>query len=78
MLPQQRTWPARQVLRPGQRMVQRAGKIAKFKPNVSLKAPKPSAGSAGVILAVVLLVVFGVLAIQMVSSLIDSITGLFN
>ncbi|GAA1942356.1 hypothetical protein [Amycolatopsis minnesotensis] len=74
MLPQQRTWPARQVLRPGQR----AGRIAKFKPSVALKAPKPSAGSAGVILAVVLLIVFGVLAIQMVSSLIDSITGLFD
>ncbi|GAA4551486.1 hypothetical protein [Amycolatopsis samaneae] len=44
----------------------------------SISIGRPSASTAGVVLAVVLLIVFGVVAIQMVSSLVSSVTGLFN
>lgn len=39
---------------------------------------RPSSSASGVILAVVLLIVFGVVAIEMVSSLVSSVTGLFD
>ncbi|WP_240519386.1 hypothetical protein [Amycolatopsis antarctica] len=38
---------------------------------------RPSSGSTGVIIAIVLMVVFGIVAIQMLSSLISSISSLF-
>jgi hypothetical protein len=39
---------------------------------------RPSSSAAGVMLAVVLLIVFGFVAIEMVSSLVSSVTGLFD
>ncbi|SFB09345.1 hypothetical protein SAMN05216266_104298 [Amycolatopsis marina] len=39
---------------------------------------KPSSGSAGVALAIILLVVFGILIIQLISSLFSSVSGIFN
>ena len=39
---------------------------------------RPSSSAAGVMLAVALLIVFGVVAIEMVSSLVSSVTGLFD
>ena len=39
---------------------------------------RPSSSMAGVMLAVALLIIFGVVAIEMVSSLVSSVTGLFN
>jgi len=48
-------------------------------PSVSMPAfNRPSSSAAGVMLAVVLLIVFGFVAIEMVSSLVSSVTGLFN
>ncbi|WP_326956838.1 hypothetical protein [Amycolatopsis sp. NBC_01286] len=48
-------------------------------PAVSMPAiGRPSSSASGVILAVVLLIVFGVVAIEMVSSLVSSVTGLFD
>ncbi|SEF29221.1 hypothetical protein SAMN05421837_104593 [Amycolatopsis pretoriensis] len=39
---------------------------------------RPSSSAAGVMLAVVLLIVFGFVAIELVSSLVSSVTGLFD
>jgi hypothetical protein len=39
---------------------------------------RPSSSASGVILAVVLLIVFGVVAIEMVASLVSSVTALFD
>ncbi len=39
---------------------------------------RPSSSMAGVMLAVALLVIFGIVAIEMVSSLVSSVTGLFD
>jgi hypothetical protein len=39
---------------------------------------RPSSSMAGVLLAVALLIIFGVVAIEMVSSLVSSVTGLFD
>ncbi|KDN20237.1 hypothetical protein DV20_19980 [Amycolatopsis rifamycinica] len=48
-------------------------------PAVSMPAfNRPSSSAAGVMLAVVLLIVFGFVAIEMVSSLVSSVTALFD
>ncbi|WP_233223599.1 hypothetical protein [Amycolatopsis sp. CA-128772] len=48
-------------------------------PSVTMPAfNRPSSSAAGVMLAVVLLIVFGFVAIEMVSSLVSSVTGLFD
>lgn len=48
-------------------------------PSVSMPAfNRPSSSAAGVMLAVALLIVFGFVAIEMVSSLVSSVTGLFD
>ena len=48
-------------------------------PSMSMPAfNRPSSSAAGVMLAVVLLIVFGFVAIEMVSSLVSSVTGLFD
>ncbi|MEV5721827.1 hypothetical protein AB0L41_48935 [Amycolatopsis mediterranei] len=48
-------------------------------PAVSMPAfNRPSSSAAGVMLAVILLIVFGFVAIEMVSSLVSSVTGLFD
>ena len=88
----QRTWPTRppQFLRPVRPEVLpeededlevvpvRRRKLPKM-PSVSMPAfNRPSSSAAGVMLAVVLLIVFGIVAIEMVSSLVSSVTGLFD
>ncbi|MEV7093570.1 hypothetical protein AB0M80_12115 [Amycolatopsis sp. NPDC051045] len=48
-------------------------------PSMSMPAfNRPSSSAAGVMLAVVLLIVFGFVAIEMVSSLVSSVTALFD
>jgi hypothetical protein len=48
-------------------------------PSVSMPAfNRPSSSAAGVMLAVALLIVFGFVAIELVSSLVSSVTGLFD
>jgi hypothetical protein len=88
----QRTWPTRppQLLRAVRPQVPseedddlevvpvRRRKLPKM-PSVSMPAfNRPSSSAAGVMLAVVLLIVFGFVAIEMVSSLVSSVTGLFD
>ncbi|MEU5262446.1 hypothetical protein [Amycolatopsis sp. NPDC021455] len=89
----QRTWPTRppQLLRavrpevPSEEDAEdlevvpvRRRKLPKM-PSVSMPAfNRPSSSAAGVMLAVVLLIVFGFVAIEMVSSLVSSVTGLFD
>lgn len=73
MLPRQRTRPGLRGYRPSLRM-----------PRISLPQPgtvrrvKPSSGSTGVIVAIVLMIVFAVLVIEFLSSLISSIAGVFS
>ena len=74
MLPRQRSRPGlRSMKRPQLRMP----KFGSAPPG-AIRRTKPSAGSAGIILAVVLMIVFAVVAIEFLSSLISSISGLFN
>lgn len=93
MLPQQRTWPVRtpQILRqakwPKGRAV--AAETSSDDEEVPRKRPpsrklptirigKPSSNSAGVIVAVVLMIVFVIVAIQLLASLFGSIAGIFS
>ncbi|NIJ10069.1 hypothetical protein FHU38_000413 [Saccharomonospora amisosensis] len=78
---QQRAWPARsQLLPPMLRLRQRSsedeGEDKPRKGPQSLR--KPSSGSAGLAVALVLLVLFIVIAIQFLASLFGSISGLFG
>jgi hypothetical protein len=88
----QRTWPTRppQLLRPRQASPEedfdedlevvpvKRRKLPKL-PSVAMPAfGRPSSSAAGVMLAVALLIVFGFVAIEMVSSLVSSVTGLFD
>ncbi|WP_290056034.1 hypothetical protein [Amycolatopsis solani] len=89
----QRTWPTRppQLMRPVRQealpdddvddvdlVPVKRRKLPKM-PSVSIPAfNRPSSSAAGVMLAVVLLIVFGFVAIEMVSSLVSSVTGLFD
>jgi len=74
MLPRQRTRPGlRAIKRPQLRMP----RFSSASPG-AIRRTKPSAGSTGVILAVVLMIVFAFVAIEFLSSLISSISGLFN
>jgi hypothetical protein len=86
-----RTWPTRppQVLRSARKKaLSEAGfdedvDIVPVKrrrlPSVSMPAfNRPSSSAAGVMLAVVLLFVFGFVAVELVSSLVSSVTGLFD
>ena len=89
----QRTWPTRapQLLRPARQAPPeedidedlevvpiRRRKLPKL-PAMTMPAfGRPSSSAAGVILAVALLIVFGFVAIEMVSNLVSSVTGLFD
>jgi hypothetical protein len=90
----QRTWPTRPPLlqRPARQdplpdddvdedlevVTVKRRKLPKM-PSVSMPAfNRPSSSAAGVMLAVALLIVFGFVAIEMVSSLVSSVTGLFD
>ncbi|MBB4687757.1 hypothetical protein [Amycolatopsis jiangsuensis] len=57
-----------------ERQVRRRGLPAMSMPNLG----RPSSSAAGVLLAVVLLIVFAVVAIEMISSLVSSLSGLFG
>ncbi|GAB3581820.1 hypothetical protein GCM10027445_54190 [Amycolatopsis endophytica] len=76
ILPRQRTWRGRPKLgswsRPSLRLP-RPGQNGG-----TVRRAKPSSGSAAFLVAVVLIVVFGVLAIQFLASLIDTLTGIFD
>ncbi|HEV7979045.1 hypothetical protein [Amycolatopsis sp.] len=90
IIPQQRTWPARppQMLRQARSRwprPRRGVKNAEDAPRTKQRAPrdrirrgKPSSNSAGVILAVVLMIVFAVLFIQLLASLFSGIAGIFS
>ncbi|NIH78123.1 hypothetical protein [Amycolatopsis viridis] len=75
ILPRQRTWRGRPKLgswsRPSFRLP-RPGEGG------TVRRAKPSSGSAAFLVAVLLMVVFGVLAIQFLTSLIDTIGGIFR
>ncbi|MGW3965719.1 hypothetical protein ACWED2_38270 [Amycolatopsis sp. NPDC005003] len=88
-----RTWPTRppQIMRPVRQdplaeddvddveLVPVKRRRLPRMPSVSMPAfNRPSSSAAGVMLAVVLLIVFGFVAIEMVSSLVSSVTGLFD
>ncbi|MFE0021851.1 hypothetical protein [Amycolatopsis sp. NPDC059021] len=93
VLPRQRTWPARppQLLRRAKpapapvaedeidEEIEAATPKKRGLPSISMPSfGRPSSSTAGVMLAVALLIVFGIVAIQMVSSLVSSVTGLFH
>lgn len=89
----QRTWPTRapQLLRPVRQappeedldedlevVPVKRRKLPKL-PAMSMPAiGRPSSSAAGVMLAVALLIVFGFVAIEMVSNLVSDVTGLFD
>jgi hypothetical protein len=89
MLPQQRTWPSRppQLLRPPRRAKQEAPvdvdedaefEVRHAKRSMQLpKFGKPSSNTAGVMIAIALMIIFAVLAIQLLASLFNSVAGLF-
>lgn len=90
MLPRQRTWPSRpaQLIRPPRRAKQEAPvdvdedaefEVRQAKRSMQLpKFGKPSSNTAGVMIAIALMIVFAVLAIQLLSSLFNSVAGLFG
>ncbi|WP_410593384.1 hypothetical protein [Amycolatopsis sp. lyj-23] len=88
-----RTWPTRppQIMRPvrADPLAEGDADDVEFVPVKRRRLPKvpsvsmpafnrPSSSAAGVMLAVALLIVFGFVAIEMVSSLVSSVTGLFD
>jgi hypothetical protein len=93
VLPRQRTWPNRPpLLRPRPQAPKPLPELVDEEEPVvvaprrrrrlpSLTMPtisKPSSNATGVLLAVVMLIIFGIVAIEMVSSLVSSVTGLFK
>ncbi|MEU6643286.1 hypothetical protein ABZ863_12130 [Saccharomonospora sp. NPDC046836] len=74
-VPAQRGWTAPARLLP--QMLRRRSTPREPQPEQQLLR-KPTRGSAGVIVALVLMAVFGIVAIQFVTSFIESITGLFD
>jgi hypothetical protein len=85
IIPQQKTWPARppQLLRQARRPKQRVAAKNLKEPQEALKRSqkrirrgKPSS-SAGVVIAIVLMIVFAILVIQLLVSLFSSIAGIF-
>ena len=86
IIPQQRTWPARppqllrQVRRPKQRVVAKNLKEAQEalkRSRKRIRRGKPSSSSAGVVIAIALMIVFAILVIQLLVSLFSSIAGIF-
>lgn len=90
ILPQQRTWPSRppQLLRQPRRLRQEEPvevdeedevEVRRAKRSVQLpRLGKPSSNTAGVMIAIALMIVFAVLAIQLLASLFNSIAGIFG
>ncbi|PXY31189.1 hypothetical protein [Prauserella muralis] len=81
---QQRAWPARSALLPpmlrrrqlGAQRAEKKDDLAERRDRVPWR--KPSSGSAGLAVALVLLLAFGLVAVQFVTSFVESITGLFE
>jgi len=90
ILPQQRTWPSRppQLLRQPRRPkpeepvdVDEEAEVEVRRAKRSMQLPrlgKPSSNTAGVMIAVALMIVFAILAIQLLASLFNSIAGIFS
>jgi hypothetical protein len=90
MLPRQRTWPTRapQLLRPPRKQKQDSAdevddetefEVHRAKRSMSMpRFGKPSSNTAGVMVAIALMIIFAVLAIQLLTSLFNSIAGLFS
>ncbi|MBK1785171.1 hypothetical protein [Prauserella cavernicola] len=76
---QSRGWAARTQLLPQMLRKRQEGREKAPKPEGERGlVRKPSNGSAGLLIALVLMAVFGIVAIQFISSLIESISSLFN
>lgn len=73
MLPRQRARPTFRGYRPSLRIPR-----ISLPPTDTVRRVKPSRGSTGIIVAVLLMIAFAVLAIEFLSSLIGGITGLFS
>jgi len=90
ILPQQRTWPSRpsQLIRQPRRLkpeepvdVDEETEVEVRRAKRSMQMPrlgKPSSNTAGVMIAIALMIVFAVLAIQLLASLFNSIAGIFG
>ncbi|WP_410656167.1 hypothetical protein [Amycolatopsis sp. lyj-112] len=90
MLPQQRTWPSRppQLLRQPRRArqeepleVDEEAEVEVRRAKTAMQFPKlgkPSSNTTGVMIAISLMIVFAVLAIQLLASLFNSVSGLFG
>ncbi|WET79138.1 hypothetical protein P3102_34785 [Amycolatopsis sp. QT-25] len=90
ILPQQRTWPSRpsQLIRPPRRFkpeepveVDEEAEVRVRRVKRSRQMPrlgKPSSNTTGVMIAIALMIVFAILAIQLLSSLFNSIAGIFG
>jgi len=90
ILPQQRTWPSRpsQLIRQPRRVKQEEpvevdeeaeAEVQRAKRSMQMpRIGKPSSNTAGVMIAIALMVVFAVLAIQLLASLFSSIAGIFG
>ncbi|MFI7116864.1 hypothetical protein [Amycolatopsis sp. NPDC049868] len=90
ILPQQRTWPSRpsQLIRQPRRFkpeepveVDEEAEVEVRRAKRSMQMPrlgKPSSNTAGVMIAIALMIVFAVLAIQLLASLFNSIAGIFG
>ncbi len=90
ILPQQRTWPTRppQLLRPPRRAKPETAvevdeetefEVRQAKRGMAMpRFGKPSSNTTGVMIAIGLMIVFAVLAIQLLASLFNSIASLFG
>ncbi|WP_245192917.1 hypothetical protein [Amycolatopsis alba] len=90
ILPQQRTWPSRpsQLIRQPRRVKQEEPvevdeedefEVRRAKRSMQIpRIGKPSSNTAGVMIAIALMIVFAVLAIQLLASLFSSIAGIFG
>ncbi|QXV61129.1 hypothetical protein CVV72_31805 [Amycolatopsis sp. TNS106] len=90
ILPQQRTWPSRpsQLIRQPRRVrqeepveIDEEAEVEVRRAKRSMQMPrlgKPSSNTAGVMIAIALMIVFAVLAIQLLASLFNSIAGIFG
>jgi hypothetical protein len=89
IIPQQRTWPQKppQMLRQARsrwprprraKNTEEAPKTTQRAPRNRIRRGKPTSNSTGVILAVVLMIVFAVLFIQLLASLFSGIAGIFT
>jgi len=81
MLPQQQSWPARKVLKPRKSGATRKKKLReqlRQRPSGLIPRKKLSTGTVGVIIAAVLMIIFGIVAIAMLSSLFSMIGSVFQ